>query len=375
MKRNKVFLHRSFLVVALVHLGFIGLIVFLVKPVKREEGQVAWLETGSFAPPAAEGREAPSLKKEESRAEELAIDTEKNAAPESPASSPTEPPLQTPEPLPLPSSEPPPQTPEPTLPSPETAAPVANAEIAVAAAPTPVPTAPPPATPKPQPRETPKPKPKAIPKPKPKATPKPKPKVTPKQVPPMRPNVKEREEKERPNPTPKKRSESHSSHHTSTEGTKKNIKSSSAKLATKSSAKKEGSDHGGTDLKRAFLNSKKGGGNGSEQSGSDSGTQGEGVNAGVLAGYHELIHDRFYSQWEQPTAIPTEHKHDFVCTLQLTIERNGTISNFSLAKPSGNPVMDQSVLAAAARVTQIAPLPEGLNQNSSYTVNINFELE
>ena len=41
---------------------------------------------------------------------------------------------------------------------------------------------------------------------------------------------------------------------------------------------------------------------------------------------------------------------------------------------SGNVVMDESVMAAARRVSQIDPLPPGLG-SGSYTVNINFELQ
>jgi protein TonB len=209
------------------------------------------------------------------------------------------------------------------------------------------------------------------PKPTPKVPPKPTPKALPKSSPKPQPKAKKEEQKEKPASSPKPKAKTESSASLSATAAKKNGKSSSAP----SSVKKGGSEHGKENLKKAFLGSKNGTHHGAEGSGTGSGKRGDGVDSSVLAGYHELIHDRFYSQWDQPTSIPTEHKHDFVCTLRLTIERDGTISNFSLAKPSGNPVMDESVLAAAAKVKQIASLPEGLNQNSSYTVNINFELE
>jgi TonB family protein len=113
----------------------------------------------------------------------------------------------------------------------------------------------------------------------------------------------------------------------------------------------------------------KGGGTGA------GGTGGNGADPGTVDAYHTLIHDRFYSQWEQPTSIPTEHKHDFSTVLKITIQRDGTISAFSLARPSGNPVMDQSVLEAARKVLKIAPVPEKMGTTSGYTININFELE
>ena len=90
--------------------------------------------------------------------------------------------------------------------------------------------------------------------------------------------------------------------------------------------------------------------------------------------YHELIHDRFYSQWDQPTSIFDSSK-SFVCTLQIRIEHNGKISDVKVVKSSGNVVMDESVMAAAHRVLQIDPLPAGLGGGGAYTVNINFELQ
>jgi TonB family protein len=87
-----------------------------------------------------------------------------------------------------------------------------------------------------------------------------------------------------------------------------------------------------------------------------------------------LIHDRFFSQWDQPTSIFDSSKR-FACTVQIRIERDGRISSAKIVNASGNVVMDQSVEAAIARVRQIDPLPSGLGGGSSYTVNINFELE
>jgi TonB family protein len=148
----------------------------------------------------------------------------------------------------------------------------------------------------------------------------------------------------------------------SSEGSKK----SSSDTKKSSTAKGEGP--GNSDAKSAFLASK-GGGTGAGGSG------GNGADPGTVDAYHGLIHDRFYSQWEQPTAIPNEHRHDFATVLKITIQRDGTISDFSLAKPSGNPVMDQSVLEAARKVIKIAPVPEKMGNSGGYTININFELE
>jgi TonB family protein len=64
-----------------------------------------------------------------------------------------------------------------------------------------------------------------------------------------------------------------------------------------------------------------------------------------------------------------------VATVRIRIEKDGKVSSVEIVKSSNNPVMDESVLAAAKRVTQIDPLPAGLGSGGAYTVNINFELE
>ncbi|HEY5704560.1 MAG TPA: TonB family protein [Terrimicrobiaceae bacterium] len=104
------------------------------------------------------------------------------------------------------------------------------------------------------------------------------------------------------------------------------------------------------------------------------GRPGGGGGSSQFGWYHELIHDRFYSQWDQPTSIFDSSK-SFVCTLQIRIEPDGKISDVKVVKSSGNVVMDESVMAAAHRVPHIDALPAGLGGGGAYTVNINFELQ
>jgi len=61
--------------------------------------------------------------------------------------------------------------------------------------------------------------------------------------------------------------------------------------------------------------------------------------------------------------------------VKIRIEKDGTISSAEIVKPSGNPLMDESVLSAAKKVSQIDPPPAGLASGGAYTININFELE
>jgi TonB family protein len=112
---------------------------------------------------------------------------------------------------------------------------------------------------------------------------------------------------------------------------------------------------------------------------STAGAQGAGSSSGEgdpsrFAWYHELIHDRFYAQWEQPTSLFGGGTR-FSATVQIRIERDGRISSFEVTRSSGNFVMDESIRKAGQRVRRIDPLPDGLGSGGSYTVRINFELD
>ncbi len=58
--------------------------------------------------------------------------------------------------------------------------------------------------------------------------------------------------------------------------------------------------------------------------------------------------------------------------VKLRIEKDGRVSRFTILKPSGNVVVDESVATVGKRVKQVDPLPGGFGD--SYDVNINFEL-
>jgi TonB family protein len=184
--------------------------------------------------------------------------------------------------------------------------------------PTPTPTIAPKPSPTPTPKSSPKPTAKETPKPtpkksvEPKATPKPSPK-------------KEKDDSEKKSATPKKES-SASSNQTSEK--------------TDSSAK--------------------GSGNETKQ-------------PSELAWYGTMLHDRFHKAWEQPKSIvATGAKMSTI--VKIRIEKDGRVSKFTIVKPSGNVVVDESVAAIAQRVTQVDPLPEGLVKAGYYEVKIDFEL-
>lgn len=90
-------------------------------------------------------------------------------------------------------------------------------------------------------------------------------------------------------------------------------------------------------------------------------------------GYGKMLHDRFYSEWIQPTtSVAIGAK--ISALVRIRIEKDGRVSNFTIVRPSGNVVVDESVAAVAKRVTQVDPLPKSLGSGAYYEMNINFEL-
>ena len=202
----------------------------------------------------------------------------------------------------------------------------------------------------PTPTPTSAPKPTATPTPKPKATPKPAPKPTPK-------------------PTPKKPVLAKASPKPSTK-----VKSS----ATKSAEKAKQADANAEKKKIAKAASAKNGSSSQDSTGKGSsagkgGHAGGGKSASEFGWYGNMLHDRFYSAWIQPTTnIASGAK---ISTLvKVRIEKDGRVSSFEIIKPSENIVVNESVAAIAKRVTQVDPQPAGLGNGDHYDVRINFEL-
>jgi TonB family protein len=103
------------------------------------------------------------------------------------------------------------------------------------------------------------------------------------------------------------------------------------------------------------------------------GPTGGGRSESEFGWYGNMLHDRFYSAWIQPTSnVPSVRK---ISTLvKVRIEKDGRVSKFEIIKPSGNVVVNESVATIAKRVTQVDPPPEGLGHGDHYDVKINFEL-
>jgi TonB family protein len=103
------------------------------------------------------------------------------------------------------------------------------------------------------------------------------------------------------------------------------------------------------------------------------GHAGGGSSASEFGWYGNMLHDRFYSAWIQPTTNIGSGAR--ISTLvKVRIEKDGKVSKFEIIKPSENVVVNESVATVAKRVTQVDPPPAGLGSGDHYDVKINFEL-
>ena len=113
----------------------------------------------------------------------------------------------------------------------------------------------------------------------------------------------------------------------------------------------------------------------SGQSGSTgkAGSASGGSSASEFGWYGDMLHDRFYSAWIQPTTnVPSGSK---ISTLvNVRIEKDGHVSKFEIAKPSENATVNESVAAVAKQISQVDAPPTGLIKGDHYEVKINFEL-
>ncbi|MEP6821296.1 MAG: energy transducer TonB [Chthoniobacterales bacterium] len=231
----------------------------------------------------------------------------------------------TPEPI---TEEPPPAEEQSASPTPEEH-PTPEVTPAESEIPLPSPTPTPTPTPSSTPQSTPRPKPTEKPTPKSKST-KRKPKSTPKPTP-----KKTKEKKPKPSATPKKEPTA--------------AKKEKASVAVDPLAK------GG-------------------ESGSMEDRRGAAARAAEANAYGNMLHDRFFGAWVQPkTAAATGSK--MAALVQIRIERDGRVSEFKIARSSGNVVVDESITAVGRRVLKVDPLPAGLEAGGYYDVRIRFELD
>jgi outer membrane biosynthesis protein TonB len=112
---------------------------------------------------------------------------------------------------------------------------------------------------------------------------------------------------------------------------------------------------------------------GKTSSAGKSGSAGGGSNASEIGWYGNMLHDRFYSAWIQPTSTVASNTR--ISTLvKVRIEKDGRVSKFEIIKPSQNVVVNESIGAIGKRVTEVDSPPKGLIEGDHCDVKINFEL-
>lgn len=217
------------------------------------------------------------------------------------------------------------------------------------------------ATPAPSPKSTSTPKP--APSPKVRVTPKPAPKTKSKSTP--KPSPKKTvvaKASPKPKPTPKEAEEK--------EEQKEDVDLAAKKKIAKEALEKNAEARSSPKPLEAIAAQPAGAKGTSPGNGGDAGGSG---GQSQFGWYGSMLHDRFYSEWVQPTTIASSDEK-FHVLVKLRIEKDGRVSNFEIIKPCGNSTVDESVAAVAKRVTQVDPLPTGLGGGDHYDVKINFEL-
>jgi TonB family protein len=109
------------------------------------------------------------------------------------------------------------------------------------------------------------------------------------------------------------------------------------------------------------------------ESGSNGGLAANNAGPANASWYGNMLHDRFYREWAQPTTVVvTGAKLSALVTIR--IEKDGRISDFKIVRSSGNVVVDESVEAVGKKVTRVDALPAGIGSSGHHDVDINFAL-
>ena len=104
------------------------------------------------------------------------------------------------------------------------------------------------------------------------------------------------------------------------------------------------------------------------------GAQASAGSASANAGwYGNMLHDRFYREWVQPTTVVASGAK-LSALAKIRIEKDGRISDFKIVRSSGNVVIDESVEAVGKKVTRVDALPAGIGSSGHYDINISFAL-
>jgi len=182
------------------------------------------------------------------------------------------------------------------------------------------------------------------PSPTPSAVPKPSPNLSPKPIPRKKASPK-------PSATPEK----------------KKLRATATPTKEKENAKKLAGKKGEPKKSESKLSQKTGG------SGTAARQTGANASPANASWYGNMLHDRFYREWAQPTTVVASGAK-LSALAKIRIEKDGRISDFKIVRSSGNVVVDESIEAVGRKVTRVDALPAGIGNGGHYDVNINFAL-
>src|SRR6476660_1185345 len=104
-----------------------------------------------------------------------------------------------------------------------------------------------------------------------------------------------------------------------------------------------------------------------------SGKTGASANSANVSWYGNMLHDRFYREWEQPTTVVASGAK-LSALAKIRIEQYGRVSAFTIVWSSGYVVVDESVEAVRKKVTPGESLPARIGSGGHYDGDINFAL-
>jgi colicin import membrane protein len=173
--------------------------------------------------------------------------------------------------------------------------------------------------------------------------------------------------KSSPKPSPKPSPRKKASPKPSATPEKKKSHPAATPTREKENAKKLAAKKGEPKKSESKLSEKMGG------SGTAGGQTGASAGSAHASWYGNMLHDRFYREWAQPTTVVASGAK-LSALAKVRIEKDGRISDFKIVRSSGNVVVDESVEAVGRKVTRVDALPAGIGNGGHYDVNINFAL-
>ncbi|CAN5267519.1 hypothetical protein BH20VER2_BH20VER2_14620 [soil metagenome] len=89
--------------------------------------------------------------------------------------------------------------------------------------------------------------------------------------------------------------------------------------------------------------------------------------------YSNMLHGRFYRAWVQPKAI-TAPPGKISVPVDVQIDQSGRVTRFRIAKSSGYPAIDESIMAVSRKVTQV-DAPPATTRRGLFRLRIFFDLD